>query len=47
MDKKLSKRLKKAGIILVCVIAAALLMHVTVNYLVPFIIDMHKHTAAY
>jgi uncharacterized membrane protein YccC len=36
------KKLRKILIIVVCILAALLLMHFTMNYFVPFIQKMHS-----
>jgi len=38
----MKKKIIKILIIIGCIIAGLLLIHLTVNYLVPFIQDMHR-----
>ena len=48
MDKtKILKRIKTVVIVVVCIIAVALLMHLTLNYFVPFVANIHNKGGAY
>ena len=44
---KLHKVVRTVLIVVVSLIVIALLMHLTVNYLVPFIVKMHSSNGAY
>lgn len=44
---KLHKVVKTVLIVFVSLIAIALLMHLTINYFVPFVAHMHNKSGAY
>lgn len=43
----MKKKFKTAIIIVVSLIVAAIVLHLTINYLVPFIVEMHGGVAKY
>lgn len=44
---KVLKVIKTGAIVLICLIVLAVLLHLTVNYLVPFVAHMHNGAGSY
>lgn len=44
---KILKGTKIAIIVIISIIVISLLLHLTMNYLIPFIVNMHNKSGAY